>query len=331
MTVVCENIRKNGYPLRIGIICDKFRFAWPSYGFASFTRRLTVDAPVYTPHLLEINVHSPASIVLTGRTPLVLHWRNLVIKTEPYCKVDKELKLIAEGIEFSTISSPFFEDQIFQEELRSQITDNKKAAKQIEHDQSSLGDVNDTAISLDKRSEIKTAKAEFVRLNLKHEKNDLLGHIAFDSFFSSDIMAPYFVDFPKIDGNLNWVLSDVPHLFDTNDSGESFKQRLYGKSGILKRGELIFHTGGVLHISGPFSFDDEGYLTAKFELTFSQQADLLSTMQRLFPTQANNLQTLFLMWSFMPKNADGQPFLPLQITHGWIKLGFLKIGRLSPL
>ncbi|WP_273759280.1 hypothetical protein [Bartonella sp. ML70XJBT.G] len=39
----------------------------------------------------------------------------------------------------------------------------------------------------------------------------------------------------------------------------------------------------------------------------------------------------FFILGAMPKNADGTPLIPLRVHHGWVKLGFLKLGRLTAL
>lgn len=328
MIAVCAHLRKNGYPLRIGVVCDQFQFAWPLHGFSLSTGRLTVGAPIYAPHWVEFNIHSPASILFAGKTPIVSHWHNLVIETEPYWRVGKTLKLIAEGLEVSILTT-FGEDQKLQSKLESQTTDKKTTQENVE-DQVSLRDADDTVVyPLDQKNAPPKITAEFVRLDVTHEKNRLSGHVTFDSLDSSMFLAPYLVDFPKIDGNLTWALNDVPHLFEKE--GDSWKQHLYGKSGILEHGELVFHTGGILGISGPFSFDNEGYLTAKFDLVFGKHMELLTTMQRLFPEQASNIQALFFVLGAMPKNVYGYPVIPLLVSHGWAKLGFLKLGRLAPL
>ncbi|WP_246464833.1 DUF2125 domain-containing protein [Bartonella phoceensis] len=328
MIVVCEHLSKHGYPLRIGVACDQFQFTWPLHGLSLSTGHLTVGAPIYTPHRVEFNIHSPASIVFSEKTSLVSHWRNMVIETEPYWRTDKTFKLMAEGLEVSIIA-PALENQKFLEKFRSQ-TKNKKVTRENVEAQTSLKDAPDViALSLDQENVPKKITAEFLRLDLKREKNQLSGHFTFDDFDASVFFTPFFVDIPKIDGNLKWVFNDTPHLFE--NGGGSWKQHLYGKSGLLKRGELIFHTGGILHISGPFSFDDKGYLTAKFDLVLVKHMELLTTMQRLFPEQANNLQTLFFILGAMPKNADGHPIISLQVSHGWAKLGFLKLGRFAPL
>ncbi|WP_455479359.1 DUF2125 domain-containing protein [Bartonella sp. B23] len=322
MTVVCEHLSKDGYPLRIGVACDQFQFIWPLHGLSLSTGHLTIGAPIYAPHFVEFNIHSPASIVFSEKIPIVSHWRNLVVETEFYWKTGKTFKLMAEGLEISTVASSI-EDQKFLEKFGSQ-TKNEKVIQENVGNQAFLKDAPDMiAPSLDKENVPQKITAEFLRLDLKHEKNRLSGNLTFDDF------ASYFIDIPKIDGNLKWIFNDVSCLFENGKS--SWKQCLYGKSGVLKRGELIFHTGGVLRVSGPFSFDDEGYLTAKFDLVFVQHMKLLTTMKRLFPEQANNLQALFFVLNAMPKNPDGHPILPLRITHGWAKLGFLKLGRFAPL
>ncbi len=328
MAAVCENVHKDGYPLRVGVVCDKFQFSWPLHGFSLSTGRLTAGAPIYAPHLVEFNVHSPALIVFSGKTPIVSHWRNLVIETEPYWKTGKTLKFIAEGLEISSFSSSP-EDQKLQEALRAQTIDKKTTQENIE-DPASLQNTHNVIIQpLEPKEASPKITAEFLRFDLKHEKNDLSGHITFDGFDASSFLKSSFVDIPKIDGNLKWILNDISFL--SEDEEKNWKQRLYGKSGLLKQGELTFHTGGAVRISGPFSFDDEGYLTAKFELVLIQSMKLLDTLQRLFPAQANNLQALFFILGALPKNADGAPVLSLLINNGWVKLGFLKLGRLAPL
>ncbi|MBB4075821.1 hypothetical protein GGR08_000102 [Bartonella fuyuanensis] len=328
MVVVCENVRKNGYPLRVGVVCDKFQFSWPLHEVSLLTERLTVGAPIYIPHLIEFNVYPPASIVFSGKAPIISHWRNLVVETEPYEKKSKTLKLMAEGLEISTFSS-YPEDQNFQEVLGKQTTDKKTTQENVE-DQVSLQNTRDVVIrSLAPKNTYKKITAEFFRFDLKHEKKHFSGNITFDGLDASALFAFSFVDVPKINGNLTWILNDVSLLFE--EGGKNWQQRLYGKSGFLKYGELAFHTGGTVRISGPFSFDDEGYLTAKFELSHVQPIKLLDTLQRLFPAQAKNLQALFFILGSLPKNADGSPVLHLLINNGWLKLGFLKLGRLAPL
>lgn len=332
MIVACEKLRKNGYPLRVGVVCDQFQFSWPLHRFSLSTARLTVGTPIYTPHFVEFNIHSPASIVFSQKTPVVSRWRNLVIQTEPYWRMDKTFKFMVEGLEIFTIASSL-EDQKFQGKLRSQ-TKKQEMIQEDTEEQASLKDTSDVIVSLlnnvfslDKENTSQKIAAEFLRLDLKQEKNNLSGHMTFDDFDASVFFAPYFVDFPKIDGNLKWTFNDVPHLFK-NGVGP-WKWRLYGKSGFLKHSELTFHSGGGMRVSGPFSFDDEGYLTAEFKLIVVQHIKFLTILQRLFPEQAKNLHALFFILGAMPKSAEGYPILPLLINHGRVKLGFL--GRFAPL
>ncbi|WP_244979342.1 DUF2125 domain-containing protein [Bartonella queenslandensis] len=328
MTAVCEDVRKSGYPLRIGIFCDKFQFSWPLYGISLSTGHLTAGAPIYAPHVVEFNVNSPASIVFSGKTSIVSRWRNLVIETEPYWKTGQTFKLIAEGLEFSPLSSSL-EDQKLQEVVGSKTAD-KKITQQNVEDQTSLKDLPDVAVQkLEPKDISQKITTEFLRLDLKREKNHFSGNMTFDGFDVSPIFISSFVEVPKIDGNLKWILNDVSLL--SEKGGENWRQHLYGKSGILKHGELAFHTGGGVHISGPFSFDDEGYLTATFELVCIQHKKFLETLQHLFSEEADNFQALFFILNTLPKNADGAPVLPLTIRHGWVKLGFLELGRLAPL
>lgn len=322
---MCLHLRKNGYPLRIGILCDKFQFNWPFYGFSLSTGPLKVNAPVYMPHWVEFNIHSPAAILFTGKPPIISYWRKLVIETDAYLKIDKKLKLRVEGLEISS-----FEEQSFQKKSELQTTNKKNIQKNVEN-KTSFKDVHDRiAHPLNRNNVSPKITAEFLKLDLNRKKNQLEGQVIFDDFDVSHFLAPYFTDFPKLDGNLKWTFDDVDNLFEIH-SGESWTKHLYGASGLLQHGELTFQTGGIVHVSGPFSFDDEGYLSAEFKLSFFQQEKLFTTLQHLFPAQARSLQTLFFILNSLPKNEDGSTTLSLQMNHGWIKLGFLKLGRLSPI
>ncbi|WP_254492592.1 DUF2125 domain-containing protein [Bartonella sp. B1099] len=328
MAAVCENVRKNGYPLRIGVVCDKFQFSWPLYGISLSTGRLTAGAPIYAPHLVEFNVDSPASIVFSGKTSIVSHWRKLVIETEPYWKTGQTLKVIAEGLELSPLASSL-EDQKLQEALGSKATD-KKATQQSVENPALLQDSPDgVSQPLQPKDVSQKITTEFLRLDLKHEKKHFSGNIIFDGFDISPIFISSSVEIPKIDGNLEWILNDASLL--SGHEGKNWKQRLYGKNGVLKHAKLAFHTGGGVHISGPFSFDDEGYLSATFEIVCIQHVKFLEALQHLFPEETDNFQALLFILSTLPKNADGSPILPLTISHGWVKLGFLELGRLAPL
>ncbi|MBX4335949.1 DUF2125 domain-containing protein [Bartonella raoultii] len=325
ITATCVHLRKNGYPFRIGILCDKFQLDWPLRGVSLSTGHLTVNAPVYASHWIEFNVHSPASIVFMGKSPIVSHWRKLVIETEPYWKRDQKLKLRAEGLEIS-----FLEKKNHQRKLKTQATDTKMRQENAENEVSLKDTYGIITHSLDQNNVLPKIAAEFLKLDLKREKNQLSGYMIFDDFDVSYLFSPYFSDFPKVDGNLQWTFDDMDNLFDAHNE-RNWKQHLYGKSGFLKHSELTFQTGGVLHVSGPFSFDDEGYLTAKFQISFLQKTKLLTTLQHLFPAQERTLETLFFILNSFPQNADGSSVFSLLINHGWVKLGFVKLGRLAPL
>ncbi|WP_254475159.1 DUF2125 domain-containing protein [Bartonella sp. B1098] len=328
MAAVCENVRKNGYPLRIGVVCDKFQFSWPLYGVSLSTGRLTAGAPIYAPHLVEFNVDSPASTVFSGKTSIVSHWRKLVIETEPYWKTGQTLKVIAEELELSPLASSL-EDQKLQEALGSKAIDKKVTQQNVENPALLQDTPDGVSQPLQPKDVSQKITTEFLRLDLKHEKKHFSGNIIFDGFDVSPIFISSSVEIPKIDGNLEWILNDASLLSDHEE--KNWKQRLYEKNGVLKHAKLAFHIGGGVHISGPFSFDNEGYLSATFEIVCIQHVKFLEALQHLFPEETDNFQALLFILSTLPKNADGSPILSLTISHGWVKLGFLELGRLAPL
>ncbi len=169
MTVLCDHLHKSGYPLRIGVACDQFQFAWPLHKLSLSTGYLTAGAPIYAPYGVKFNVHSPVSIVFDKKTPIVSHWRNLMIETESYWRTDKTFKLIAEGIEIFPISSSF-KDKKFQDKPELQVK-NKKTVQENVGAQASLKGAPDVIVPvLDQEDMPQKITAEFLRLDLKHEK-----------------------------------------------------------------------------------------------------------------------------------------------------------------
>ncbi|WP_336293827.1 hypothetical protein [Bartonella sp. CB169] len=87
-------------------------------------------APMYAHHRVEVKIHSSASIIFAGKTSIVLHWRNSIIKTASYWITDKTFKFMAERLEtVPMVSSLGY--QKFQEKLGSHTKNNKEEAKKM--------------------------------------------------------------------------------------------------------------------------------------------------------------------------------------------------------
>ena len=136
---------------------------------------------------------------------------------------------------------------------------------------------------------------------------------------------------PEMSGDIQWTLDEASSLFTSDENHDIPIERLRGHKGFLKSSTVRFATGGALTVSGPFSFNEEGYLNAKFDIAISDQNKLMQTARSTFPSQFDNLKTIFFALSAMPKNDKGDPVLQLSVKNGEVRLAFFKIGHIDPI
>lgn len=284
--VLCENMHKTGYPLRIGVACDTVNFKQPLKGVAFSSEKLVAGAPVYMPHRLELSIGAPASVEVPGLVPIQAKWSNFIIETNIRHVIPDRISLTAENF----------------------IIGAKAEAEAL----------------------INRTTGKFLRVDATASNGGLSVKLNFDQLTLPLLIPHENTPFPEISGDIQVALEDAATLFEADGEG-NWVERLRGHNGTLKSAKINFSSGGEVTISGPFSFNDEGYLTAKFEIAIADQSDLLRTARNLFPSQVDNLKTIFFALNAMPKNSDGNPVLLLVVNQGEAQLGFFKLGRIEPI
>ncbi|WP_297322799.1 DUF2125 domain-containing protein [uncultured Bartonella sp.] len=283
---LCENMRKTGYPLRIGVACDTFNLQQLMKGFAFSGEKITAGAPVYAPHWLELSFKAPISLELPGFVPLSAKWHDLVVDTDISTQIPDAISLRAENIEVAA-----------------------KADAGALHDKTT---------------------AKFLRFDAHGLNSNLVARLTFDELNIPMAIPRENTPVPQMSGDIRWSLENAASIFTAENDGD-WVTRLRGHKAVLQPSTVHFANGGTVTVSGPFSFNDEGYLNAKLEIAVGEQNKLLQTARNAFPSQADNLKTLFFALSAMPKNDKGDPVLQLTVKEGEIRLGFFKIGRIDPL
>lgn len=292
VTILCENMRKAGYPLSIGISCDTFNVQEPLKGFAFSSEKLIAGAPVYLPNSLSLKIKAPVSLELPGLDSVSANWDHFSLETDLQNPVPNMAKLMIENL----------------------IVGKKADAGAV----------------------VEPSTAKFVRLDLDGLNTNLKGRLTFD-----ELNLPFQVPnentiLPKLNGDIQWTLDNLADFFDEKlqydlQNQNNYIARLRGHSGVLQHAKVDFASGGSVNISGPFSFDDDGFLNAKFEIAILDQAEMMRTTAALFPSQAKNLKTIFFALSAMPKNKDGAPVLPLLVRQGYARVGFINLGQIDPI
>lgn len=284
--VLCENMHKTGYPLRIGITCDTVNLQHPMKGFAFSSEKLAAGVAIYTPRWLELTIAPPASIEVPGLVPILAKWNSLKLETDVSQPIPDHIILTSENFEVGA--------------------------------KAEAGALTDRATG------------QFLRFEAKGLNSDLSVNFNFDKLNLPLVIPREHTVLPEISGDVKWSLENAVTLL--KDDGESdWVERLHNHKGELNAAHIDFSSGGKVTISGPFAFDEDGYLDANFEIAVSDQKELLRTIQTLLPSQSDNLKTVFFAINAMPKNKDGNPVIMLTVNHGEARLGFFKIGRIDPI
>ena len=101
---------------------------------------------------------------------------------------------------------------------------------------------------------------------------------------------------------------------------------LRGATGFLRALSLSIEGGGSLITAGPVSIDDGGLLNAELKVAMVNAKAVSQALQTAIPEQANTIRTAFAALALM----SDQPTLPLTITKGEARLGFIPLGSIAP-
>lgn len=102
---------------------------------------------------------------------------------------------------------------------------------------------------------------------------------------------------------------------------------LRGRAGILRGLRLIASDKASLVLSGPFSVDGEGRLSADWTVALTGAPEMAEVLAEAFPGQADAIRTGFSGLALL----GDKPSLPLRIENGQVRLAFVRLGEVPPL
>ncbi len=88
--------------------------------------------------------------------------------------------------------------------------------------------------------------------------------------------------------------------------------------------------GAKLALQGPFSIDNEGYLTGKFDLEVEGRDAWQSILTEAFPAAADTIANAAGVIGAIGQEQD-KLSLPLNIERGRIRIGFITLGQIPPI
>ncbi|MBO9100050.1 MULTISPECIES: DUF2125 domain-containing protein [unclassified Rhizobium] len=145
--------------------------------------------------------------------------------------------------------------------------------------------------------------------------------------------------------NSNAVIKDFPQLpalaaeIDVTltgkagllDGSEKDGRGLFGASGILRKVTTDIGDGRIMTLSGPFSFDDDGFLSGQFKLEIQQISHWRDSIKQAIPAAK---QTVDMAGKLLKALAAGEDKVSVDLTvdHGAVTLsGFIPVGKIPPI
>ena len=132
--------------------------------------------------------------------------------------------------------------------------------------------------------------------------------------------------FPKFSASIDMTLVGKAGMIDGTD-----KEGIHGAQGELRRISTDIGGGKVMTLSGPFSFDEQGYLSGKFKLEIDQLGPWGDSLKQAFPDIAPTVNTATKLLKALAGGGD-KVSVDLVVQRGNATVsGFIPLGSIPPI
>ena len=161
-------------------------------------------------------------------------------------------------------------------------------------------------------------------MHLRQNGADLDGAITLTD--SATVIKDWPQVLPRLDAILDVTLAGKAGMVDGTD-----KSGLYGTSGELRRLVADIGEGRTMRITGPFSFDNEGYLSGQFKLEIEKLGAWSDNAKQAFPQLQSTIETARKLLRALASGAD-RASVDLVVDHGRATIsGFIPLGKIPPI
>ncbi len=169
-----------------------------------------------------------------------------------------------------------------------------------------------------------TFDAAHTELHLRQNGADLDGAISMTD--AQAVIKDWPQVFPKLSTSADVTLAGKAGMIDGSD-----RKGLYGASGELRKLVADIGDGKVMTVSGPFSFDDEGYLTGQFKLQIEDLSAWRDSIKQTFPDIAKTVDTAAkLLKALAGGGSTVSVDLVVQRGNATVS-GFIPLGQIPPI
>jgi hypothetical protein len=166
--------------------------------------------------------------------------------------------------------------------------------------------------------------AAHAEIHLRQNGPDLDGAISVMG--SNTVIKDWPQVFPKLTASADLTLAGKAGMIDGSDS-----QGLYGASGELRKAVADIGDGKVMTLSGPFSFDEEGYLSGQFKLEIENLGPWRDSIKQTFPEVAKTVDTAAKLLKALAGGGN-KVSVDLVVQRGNATVsGFIPLGSIPPI
>ncbi|QFY61585.1 DUF2125 domain-containing protein [Rhizobium grahamii] len=132
--------------------------------------------------------------------------------------------------------------------------------------------------------------------------------------------------FPQLTASADITLAGKAGMIDGSD-----EKGLYGASGELRKAVADIGDGRTMTVTGPFSFDEEGYLSGQFKLEIERLGPWRDSIKTTFPEIAKSVDTAAKLLKALAGGGD-KVSVDLVVNKGNATVsGFIPLGSIPPI
>lgn len=180
-----------------------------------------------------------------------------------------------------------------------------------------------TAVSsvTDQTIDFDAAKTE---VHLRQNGPDLDGAITLTD--ASTVIKGWPQLLPRLNAIGDITLAGKAGMIDGSD-----RTGLYGANGELRRVMVDIGDGRTMRITGPFSFDDQGYLSGQFKLEIEKLGEWADNAKQTFPQLQSTIDTARKLLRALAGGGD-RASVDLVVDRGRATVsGFIPLGKIPPI
>jgi hypothetical protein len=161
-------------------------------------------------------------------------------------------------------------------------------------------------------------------IHLRQNGDDLDGAISLQD--ANTVVKDWPQVLPKFTASADLTLAGKAGMIDGSD-----RQGLYGASGELRKVVADIGDGKIMTLTGPFSFDEQGFLSGKFKLEIEQLGPWRDSIKQAFPEIAKTVDTASKLLKALAAGSD-HVSVDLVVDHGRATVsGFIPLGSIPPI